>query len=40
MGWIMMKVKDLMNNLKNLNPDADIGIKTIDDGYMDKKVIM
>ena len=35
MGSVMVKVKDLMNNLKNLNPNANIGIKTIDDEYID-----
>lgn len=30
-----MKVKDLIDNLKNLNPNADVGVKTIDDEYVD-----
>ena len=30
------QVKDLIESLKSMNPDADVGIKTIDDVYVDQ----
>lgn len=34
-----MKVKELIENLKECNPNADVGIKTIDDLYIDQLYI-
>lgn len=36
---IKMKVKELIENLKECNPNADVGIKTIDDLYIDQLYI-
>lgn len=34
-----MKVKELINQLKTFNPNADVGIKTLDDEYKDELYI-